>query len=36
MGALSTLMGKCMKELRGKADGQKINAVLKEKMQKLV
>ncbi|WP_337862285.1 Glu-tRNA(Gln) amidotransferase subunit GatE [Nitrososphaera sp.] len=33
MGALSMLMGRCMAELRGKADGQKINAVLKEKLQ---
>ena len=36
MGALSMLMGRCMAVLRGRADGQKINAMLKEKLQKLV
>jgi glutamyl-tRNA(Gln) amidotransferase subunit E len=36
MNALSTLMGRAMAEYRGKADGQKINAILKEKLQKLV
>jgi glutamyl-tRNA(Gln) amidotransferase subunit E len=36
MGALSTLMGRAMAEYRGKADGQKINAMLKDKLQKLV
>ncbi len=35
MGALSTLMGRSMAVLRGKADGQKINAMLKEKLGKL-
>lgn len=35
-GAMSTLMGRAMAVLRGKADGQKINAVLKEKLDKLV
>jgi glutamyl-tRNA(Gln) amidotransferase subunit E len=35
MGALSTLMGRSMAVLRGKADGQKINAMLKEKLDKL-
>lgn len=35
MGALSTLMGRSMAVLRGKADGQKINAILKDKMGKL-
>jgi glutamyl-tRNA(Gln) amidotransferase subunit E len=34
MGAMSMLMGRCMAELRGKADGQKINAVLKDRLQK--
>jgi glutamyl-tRNA(Gln) amidotransferase subunit E len=34
--ALSTLMGRAMAEYRGKADGQKINAMLKDKLQKLV
>ncbi len=36
MGALSMLMGRSMAVLRGKADGQKINAVLKEKLEKIV
>ncbi len=36
MGALSTLMGRAMAEYRGKADGAKINSMLKEKLQKLV
>jgi glutamyl-tRNA(Gln) amidotransferase subunit E len=36
MGAQSTLMGRAMAEFRGKADGQKINAMLKDKLQKQV
>ncbi len=36
MGALSTLMGRAMAEYRGKADGQKIIAMLKDKLQWLV
>lgn len=36
IGALSTLMGRAMAEYRGKADGSKINAMLKDKLQKLV
>jgi glutamyl-tRNA(Gln) amidotransferase subunit E len=36
IGSISTLMGRAMAELRGKADGQKINAMLKEKVTKLV
>jgi glutamyl-tRNA(Gln) amidotransferase subunit E len=36
MGALSTLMGRAMAEYRGKADGSKINAMLKDRLQKLV
>lgn len=36
MNALSTLMGRAMAEYRGKADGQKINAMLVGKLQKLV
>jgi glutamyl-tRNA(Gln) amidotransferase subunit E len=36
MGALSMLMGRCMAVLKGKADGQKINAMLKEKLKKMV
>jgi glutamyl-tRNA(Gln) amidotransferase subunit E len=34
--ALNTLMGRAMAEYRGKADGQKVNAMLKNKMSKLV
>jgi glutamyl-tRNA(Gln) amidotransferase subunit E len=36
MGALSMLMGRCMAVLKGKADGQKINMMLKEKLKKMV
>lgn len=36
IGALSLLMGRSMAILRGKADGQKINTMLKEKLQKIV
>jgi glutamyl-tRNA(Gln) amidotransferase subunit E len=36
MNAQSTIMGRAMVEYRGKADGQKINAMLKDKLQKLV
>ena len=36
MNARSTLMGRAMAEYRGKADGQKINAMLEGKLQKLV
>src|SRR5581483_4377704 len=35
MAALSMLMGRSMAVLRGKADGQKINAMLKEKLEKI-
>lgn len=34
--ALSTLMGRAMAEYRGKADGQKVNSMLKDKMSKMV
>jgi glutamyl-tRNA(Gln) amidotransferase subunit E len=34
--AINTVMGRAMAALRGKADGQKINSVLKEKLAKLV
>jgi glutamyl-tRNA(Gln) amidotransferase subunit E len=34
--ALSTLMGRAMAEFRGKANGQKVNSMLKEKMSKMV
>jgi glutamyl-tRNA(Gln) amidotransferase subunit E len=36
MGALSTLMGRAMAEYRGKADGAKINVMLKDRLQKQV
>ncbi len=36
MNALSTLMGRAMAEYRGKANGQKVNSMLKEKMSKMV
>jgi glutamyl-tRNA(Gln) amidotransferase subunit E len=34
--ALNTLMGRAMAEYRGKANGQKVNAMLKDKMSKMV
>jgi glutamyl-tRNA(Gln) amidotransferase subunit E len=34
--ALSTLMGRAMAEFRGKANGQKVNAMLKDKITKMV
>jgi glutamyl-tRNA(Gln) amidotransferase subunit E len=36
MAALNPLMGQAMSVLRGKADGQKINAMLREKLKRLV
>jgi glutamyl-tRNA(Gln) amidotransferase subunit E len=36
MNALSMLMGRAMAEYRGKANGQKVNAMLKNKMSKMV
>jgi glutamyl-tRNA(Gln) amidotransferase subunit E len=36
MNALSTLMGRAMAEYRGKANGQKVNSMLKDKMSKIV
>ncbi len=36
MNALNTLMGRAMAEYRGKANGQKVNAMLKDKMSKMV
>ena len=36
MNALSTLMGRAMAEYRGKANGQKVNSMLKDKMSKMV
>jgi glutamyl-tRNA(Gln) amidotransferase subunit E len=35
MNALNTLMGRAMAEYRGKANGQKVNAMLKDKMNKM-
>lgn len=34
--ALSTLMGRAMAEYRGKANGQKVNSMLRDKMSKIV
>ncbi len=34
--ALNTLMGRAMAEYRGKANGQKVNSMLKDKMSKMV
>ncbi len=34
--ALSTLMGRAMAEYRGKANGQKVNAMLRDKMSKMI
>jgi glutamyl-tRNA(Gln) amidotransferase subunit E len=36
LGALSAVMGRAMAELRGKADGQRINLMLKEKISGMV
>jgi len=36
MNSLSTLMGRAMAEYRGKANGQKVNSMLKDKMSKMV
>ena len=36
MNALSTLMGRAMAEYRGKANGQKVNSMLKDKMSKMI
>ena len=36
MNALSTIMGRAMAEYRGKASGQKVNAMLKDKMSKVI
>jgi glutamyl-tRNA(Gln) amidotransferase subunit E len=34
--ALSTLMGRAMAEYRGKANGQKVNLMLRDKMSKMI
>jgi glutamyl-tRNA(Gln) amidotransferase subunit E len=34
--ALSTLMGRAMAEYRGKANGQKVNSMLRDKMSKMI
>jgi glutamyl-tRNA(Gln) amidotransferase subunit E len=36
MGSLGELMGRCMSILRGKADGKKINLLLKQKLEQLL
>ena len=36
MGAMGPLMGMCMKQLKGKADGKLINQVVREEIQKLI
>ena len=36
MGALGMLMGRSMDILRGKADGQKINSMIKEKLEEIL
>ena len=36
MGAMGPLMGMCMKELKGKADGGLVNKLVREEIQKLL
>ena len=36
MGAMGPLMGMCMKELKGKADGRLVNQIVREEIQKLI
>ena len=36
MGAMGTLMGMSMKELKGKADGSIVNRIVKESIQKML
>ena len=36
MASLGVLMGRSMAILRGKADGQKVNSILKEKLERLI
>ena len=36
MGAMGPLMGMCMKQLKGKADGKLVNQVVREEIQKLI
>lgn len=36
MGAMGPLMGMCMKQLKGKADGSMVNKTLREEIQKLI
>ena len=36
MGAIGPLMGMCMKELKGKADGGLVNKIVREEIQKLI
>lgn len=34
--SLGMLMGRCMSVLRGRADGEKINSILKQKLEQLL
>ena len=36
MGAMGPLMGMCMKQLKGKADGGLVNKIVREEIQKLI
>ena len=36
MGAMGPLMGMCMKNLKGKADGGLVNKIVREEIQKLI
>ena len=36
MGAMGPLMGMCMKQLKGKADGGLVNQIVREEIQKLL
>ena len=36
MGAMGPLMGMCMKQLKGKADGGMVNKIVREEIQKLI
>jgi glutamyl-tRNA(Gln) amidotransferase subunit E len=36
MGSLGMLMGRSMAVLRGRADGQRVNEILKEKLQEML
>ena len=36
MGAMGPLMGMCMKQLKGKADGGLVNKIVREEIQKIL